>query len=199
MFASLCIANDLYDPNRVTTNECRLVTPRCQLAATRGDEDSNKEINVRRTLMSLAVAIVTVTVTTPVSPAAASERPVHTHHVHHLSPRALARQRLALHREKLQLETQHALGVMASHLHVTLGQLVQMWQRVAICEVNGNWAMEGPYYSGIGFANSTWVHYGGLRYAPDAGRATRMEQIRVGMAVTQTYVPDQYGCSPYGW
>ena len=142
----------------------------------------------------------TVSVATPVSPAGASQHHVKAHPAHAtLSPVALARHRLALQRVRLELETQHAVTDIATNFHVTLHEFVQMWQRVAICEVNGNWSMEGPYYSGIGFANSTWVHFGGTRFAPDAGRATRMEQIFVAMKVTQTYVPDQYGCSPSGW
>jgi Transglycosylase-like domain len=73
------------------------------------------------------------------------------------------------------------------------------WERVAICEVNGNWSMVGPSYSGIGFQNGTWDAYGGTRYAPVAGRASEDAQIVVGMRVTGGWVPDQYGCDPGGW
>ncbi len=91
------------------------------------------------------------------------------------------------------------LRASALRLRVSVNQLRAMWQRVAICEVAGNWSMVGPVYSGIGFLNSTWSHYGGTRYAPLAGLATRDEQILIGMQVTGGYVPDQYGCSPVGW
>ena len=73
------------------------------------------------------------------------------------------------------------------------------WQRVAICEVDGNWSMVGPVYSGIGFQNGTWDEYGGTRYAPVAGRAGEDAQIVVGMRVTGGWVPDQGGCDPGGW
>jgi hypothetical protein len=73
------------------------------------------------------------------------------------------------------------------------------WQRVAICEVDGNWSMVGPVYSGIGFQNGTWDEYGGTRYAPVAGRAGEDAQIVVGMRVTGGWVPDQSGCDPGGW
>lgn len=95
--------------------------------------------------------------------------------------------------------TQRELRANALRLRVSVGELRAMWQRVAICEVAGNWSMVGPVYSGIGFLNSTWAHYGGTRYAPLAGLATRDEQILIGMHVTGGYVPDQYGCSPIGW
>jgi hypothetical protein len=78
-------------------------------------------------------------------------------------------------------------------------QLRDEWQRVAQCEVNGNWRMQGPVYSGIGFLNSTWRAYGGTRFAPIAGMATANEQIIVGMRVNHDVVPDQYGCNPTGW
>jgi hypothetical protein len=81
----------------------------------------------------------------------------------------------------------------------TLHRLLREWQRVAICEVNGNWSMTGPVYSGIGFSNATWWQYGGTRFAPLAGEATRDQQILVGMRVTRGQVPDQGGCHPGGW
>jgi hypothetical protein len=82
---------------------------------------------------------------------------------------------------------------------LTMGDLVAKWQRVAICEVGGNWSMTGPVYSGIGFSNATWSEYGGSRYARLAGEATRVQQILIGMKVTHGWVPDQEGCSPGGW
>jgi hypothetical protein len=81
----------------------------------------------------------------------------------------------------------------------TVRTLLLEWQRVAICEVNGDWSMTGPVYSGIGFSNATWWQYGGTRFAPLAGEATRDQQILVGMRVTHGEVPDQDGCRPGGW
>ncbi len=82
---------------------------------------------------------------------------------------------------------------------VTVARLRAEWQRVAVCEVGGNWAMTGPRYSGIGILNTTWYEYGGRRFAPLAGEATENEQIVIGMRVTRGWVPDQEGCSPTGW
>lgn len=54
------------------------------------------------------------------------------------------------------------------------------WDRMASCETGGNWAMTGSRYSGgVGFANSTWAAFGGLEFAPNAGQATREQQIVV--------------------
>jgi hypothetical protein len=97
---------------------------------------------------------------------------------------------------------QHAttnLSRLARVMHVSLPTLRREWQNVATCEVAGNWHMQGPFYSGIGFLNSTWIQYGGRVYAPLAGQATMDEQILVGMHITGGYVPDQYGCSRVGW
>ena len=81
----------------------------------------------------------------------------------------------------------------------TIGALRAEWQRVAVCEVGGNWAMTGPRFSGIGFANSTWDAFGGRRFASLAGIATIDQQIFIGMKVTGGWVPDQNGCSRGGW
>ncbi|OYV59512.1 MAG: hypothetical protein B7Z69_06880 [Actinobacteria bacterium 21-73-9] len=88
---------------------------------------------------------------------------------------------------------------LAAQRRTTLGGLLDQWQRVAVCEVNGNWHMVGPVYSGIGFLNSTWAQYGGHQFASVAGRAGRLAQVLVGMRVTGGWVPDQYGCQPGGW
>jgi Transglycosylase-like domain len=92
-----------------------------------------------------------------------------------------------------------ALRFDAARIGLTPNQLRAEWQRVAVCEVGGNWSMTGPIYSGIGFLNSTWYRYGGARFAPLAGRASRDQQILIGMRVTGGWVPDQYGCSHFGW
>ena len=93
----------------------------------------------------------------------------------------------------------HALTADATSRGVSIARLRSEWQHVAVCEVGGDWAMVGPVYSGIGFLNSTWLAYGGRRFAPVAGRASRDQQIIIGMRVTRGWVPDQYGCTPGGW
>lgn len=93
----------------------------------------------------------------------------------------------------------HALVVVASSVRLNIHELREKWQHVAVCEVSGDWDMIGPSFSGIGFANGTWSQYGGHQFAPRAGEATRDQQILVGMRVTHGQIPDQHGCSPYGW
>lgn len=89
------------------------------------------------------------------------------------------------------------LAADARSLGVSVPGLRSMWQRVAVCEVAGHWAMVGPIFSGIGFANSTWTSFGGGQFAPLAGQATRDQQIVVGMRVTGGWVPDQAGCGSW--
>ncbi|TQM30537.1 resuscitation-promoting factor [Nocardia bhagyanarayanae] len=57
----------------------------------------------------------------------------------------------------------------------------QIWDALARCESNGNWAINtgNGYYGGIQFDQSTWERQGGLRYAPRADLATREEQIAI--------------------
>lgn len=93
----------------------------------------------------------------------------------------------------------HALVRVAASVRLNIDELRAEWQQVAICEVDGDWDMTGPTFSGIGFSNGTWYQYGGRRFAPLAGEASRDQQILIGMRVVHGQVPDQDGCSPSGW
>lgn len=73
------------------------------------------------------------------------------------------------------------------------------WDRIAQCEVGGNWAMHGPKYSGIGFANSTWKRYRYNWMPENAGDASPLEQIAVGERVRWELKPSgslrtKWGC-----
>lgn len=152
---------------------------------------------MRRILLTLAVAFFSVAA--PVGPAGATDVRHKTSPPPPPSPRTVALQALQHHRHQLDIEAASKLTVVASRFHLTLQELVAKWQRVAICEVNGRWNMKGPTYSGIGFSNVNWVRFGGTRFGPLAGDATPVQQVLVGMRITQTWIPDQYGCSPQGW
>jgi len=56
---------------------------------------------------------------------------------------------------------------------------VSTWDRVAACESSGNWHINtgNGYYGGLQFTRSTWLAYGGGRYASRADLATRAQQI----------------------
>jgi resuscitation-promoting factor RpfA len=55
------------------------------------------------------------------------------------------------------------------------------WDRLANCESGGRWHLNtgNGYYGGLQFSGPTWRAYGGRKFARNAHRATRAEQIRV--------------------
>jgi nucleoid-associated protein YgaU len=55
------------------------------------------------------------------------------------------------------------------------------WDAIAQCESSGNWSINtgNGYYGGLQFSASTWKAYGGKKYASNAHRASRTEQIAV--------------------
>src|SRR6188472_2990478 len=55
------------------------------------------------------------------------------------------------------------------------------WDRVAHCESTGRWhiATGNGYFGGLQFSPRTWRAFGGGRFAPQAHRATRLQQIKV--------------------
>jgi Transglycosylase-like domain len=138
--------------------------------------------------LALPVALLTQPSFTPPAGAAAKAKPPRPP-VHRATRRA----------ELLADFEARAIGADARARRVSVTALRNEWEQVAICEVGGNWRMVGPVYSGIGFRNATWDEYGGVQFAPLAGRADENAQIIVGMRVTRNQVPDQYGCDPGGW
>ena len=73
------------------------------------------------------------------------------------------------------------------------------WDGIARCETGGNWSMQGPSFSGgVGFYNGTWNGFGGQQFAPNAGMATREQQIVVAERVYARYGLSGWGCRAYG-
>ncbi len=71
-----------------------------------------------------------------------------------------------------------------------------VWDRMAVCETGGNWAMRGSRFSGgVGFANSTWNAFGGQQFASNAGLATREQQIVVAERVRAAVGFRAWGCA----
>jgi hypothetical protein len=58
---------------------------------------------------------------------------------------------------------------------------LRTWDRLAQCESGGRWHVNtgNGYYGGVQFSHSTWRAFGGGKYAYNAHRATKAEQIRV--------------------
>lgn len=76
------------------------------------------------------------------------------------------------------------------------------WDGVALCETGGDWGMQGSRYSGgLGFYNGSWIAFGGLEFAPNAGLASREEQIVVAERIKAYNGGSLYGawgCAAYG-
>ena len=56
-----------------------------------------------------------------------------------------------------------------------------VWDRLAQCESGGNWSINtgNGYHGGLQFSKSTWLAYGGGKYAPQANLASRAQQIDI--------------------
>ena len=71
-----------------------------------------------------------------------------------------------------------------------------IWDRIAACETQGDWSMRGSSYSGgVGFANAAWDEWGGRQFAPNAGQATREQQIIVAERIRASVGLDAWGCA----
>ena len=73
--------------------------------------------------------------------------------------------------------------------------IVEQWDRVAQCESHSNWSSIGPTFSGgLGISNVVWLEYGGREFAPNAGLATKEQQIIIARRINSNgYIPDQDG------
>jgi len=61
------------------------------------------------------------------------------------------------------------------------GATLHTWERLAHCESGGRWHINtgNGYYGGLQFSGPTWRGYGGGKYARNAHRATKGQQIRI--------------------
>lgn len=66
-----------------------------------------------------------------------------------------------------------------------------VWERVALCESSGNWAINNGngFYGGLQFTPSTWAGFGGAEYAARADLASKDEQIAVARRVLNSQGP----------
>ena len=60
-----------------------------------------------------------------------------------------------------------------------------VWDRLAQCESGGNWSINtgNGFSGGLQFTKSTWLAFGGGKYAPVAHQATREQQIDIAKKV----------------
>ncbi len=73
------------------------------------------------------------------------------------------------------------------------------WDELAQCESGGRWgtvdAAPNGYDGGLGIYRGTWRAFGGTEFAPNAGLATREQQIIVGMRIYADLGWDPWGCA----
>lgn len=73
------------------------------------------------------------------------------------------------------------------------------WDAIAKCETGGtmDWHINtgNGYYGGLQFSHSTWIAYGGGRFAPNAHLTTRENQIAVASTMSLRHWPV---CGRYG-
>lgn len=66
-----------------------------------------------------------------------------------------------------------------------------MWAAIARCESGGNWAANtgNGFYGGLQFLTSTWLAYGGARFALRADLAAPWEQVAVASQMSLSHWP----------
>ena len=152
-----------------------------------------------RAVAAFAVTAVLGTVAALAGMAAASDKP-HQPHALRRAPVAIEPSLLSA-SETVQARAQLRYSVAVLE-QAAAQQAVQqvprdsIWDRIAACETQGNWSMRGPSFSGgVGFANSTWSSFGGTEFAPNAGDATREQQIIVAERVRARVGMGAWGCA----
>ena len=66
------------------------------------------------------------------------------------------------------------------------------WDAIAACESGGNWAINtgNGYYGGLQFSHSTWIAYGGGRFAENAHLTSRENQIEIASTMKLGHWPN---------
>jgi uncharacterized protein YabE (DUF348 family) len=74
------------------------------------------------------------------------------------------------------------------------------WDAIAQCESGGNWHINtgNGYYGGLQFSSSSWLAWGGGKYAPRADLASREQQIAVAMNYYHSAGLAPWGCGYAG-
>nr|WP_272496121.1 transglycosylase family protein [Janibacter limosus] len=84
-----------------------------------------------------------------------------------------------------------ALGSMATAQSASASTNSNVWDAVAACESGGNWSINtgNGFYGGLQFTTQTWQGFGGGKYAANANRASKAQQIEIAQKVLQTQGP----------
>lgn len=115
---------------------------------------------IRKSCLKLIGIIITATsIILPTSPASARESEVHKRNL-----------------PSIQLTENPTKW---TKVKFKMGPSTKYWDKVAKCETNSDWQDGGNWGGGLGIALSTWKGYGGLEFALEPGKATKIEQIVV--------------------
>ncbi len=66
-----------------------------------------------------------------------------------------------------------------------------VWDKVAACESGGRWSINthNGYYGGLQFSARTWKGFGGKKYASNANKASKGEQVAIARRVLASQGP----------
>ncbi len=87
-----------------------------------------------------------------------------------------------------------ALGIALAGATPAAAAPKTVWDKVAKCESGNRWGINtgNGYYGGLQFSSSTWKAFGGRKYARQANKATKAEQIAIARRVL-------HGQGPGAW
>jgi uncharacterized protein YabE (DUF348 family) len=91
-----------------------------------------------------------------------------------------------------------AVPVQPAHPHILFKgtKYNPLWDKMARCETGGNWQASGAtYQGGLGIWYGNWSNYGGTRFAPTAGQATKFQQIIVAERIRAEHGWRAWGCA----
>lgn len=90
--------------------------------------------------------------------------------------------------QKIVATTVIALG--AASIAIPANASSADWNAIARCESSGNWHdTAGMFEGGLQFLNSTWLSYGGGKYAQHAYNATPSQQVAIAEKVLNSQGP----------
>jgi LysM repeat protein len=84
-----------------------------------------------------------------------------------------------------------AIGISAATAGPADAASKTVWDKVAKCESGGRWHIHtgNGFYGGLQFSSSTWKAHGGKKYASNAHKASKAEQIAIARRVLATQGP----------